>query len=602
MNLLRTPRYSAAVTLLASLLTGSVLLTTCSKTSSTSLAVRQPGNLPHDALATCTVSQAEFNTWFADGRVTLDGVVNPANSVTFPSNVNCDFYKWSEQMFLWLTSPAPAQYGGTGRIFDSPVFYDVSPAINGERVFLPHVPGQLRRLNTRVAQVGPHHLPVVIDKTGRLLEVETPSVSRNGKPRILNEKGDSIEIERIAVGADRKPVFFDRDGRVILNGKPIIRRLATGARSTLVQKFMVDNSPIFVDSAGNIIDVEQGQADNGVLRARNGSLVYYATMANDVYAYFLTAARNGSINPTPTQFPVSQTDLDKIIAFAEAHGKTLPDSIALAIELKTSWIEAAGLPDLNTYITMEATIPTYDTTNANAWIPTGQKQALLAMVGMHVVGSVNHHPEMVWSTFEHINNAPVASYTYINNSNTTVTVPRNTAGNWVFCENGSTGPFNALHMKYNPTAQSIQAQPGYTISASNSLRWKTWGSSYNTTPNQQDTSVAASNTELIAINSNIGSMLANGDIRANYIMTGSTWTLGGAAPSGSYPGGNEIGTSKLSNVTMETYQQGGDSLLTGLNCFDCHNGGSPPNYTPTNTTNVSHVFPQLLPLFPANSQ
>jgi hypothetical protein len=85
-------------------------------------------------------------------------------------------------------------------------------------------------------------------------------------------------------------------------------------------------------------------------------------------------------------------------------------------------------------------------------------------------------------------------------------------------------------------------------------------------------------------------MLASGDVRGNYVMTGATWTAGGVAPNGNFPsGGNEVGTSSLANSTMETYQQGSDTTsATGLNCFGCHSN---------NTTDVSHVFGALKPLF-----
>jgi hypothetical protein len=83
--------------------------------------------LPANAKTTCTVSAVEFADWFISGTVTVNGGVDPANSLTFPNMPNCSFYKWSEQMFLWLTSPVPAKYGGGTHVFNSPVFYDVSP-------------------------------------------------------------------------------------------------------------------------------------------------------------------------------------------------------------------------------------------------------------------------------------------------------------------------------------------------------------------------------------------------------------------------------------------------------------------------------------------
>jgi len=132
----------------------------------------------------------------------------------------------------------------------------------------------------------------------------------------------------------------------------------------------------------------------------------------------------------------------------------------------------------------------------------------------------------------------------------------------------------------------IVATSGNTISPSNTLRSKAWGAASNISPNPIDGSATASNTEIISIYNSIRGMMPSGDVRNNYFMTGSTWTIGGAAPNGS----NEVGTSKLSNTTMETFQQGPDNTTTNgsSNCFDCH---------VTNSTGVSHVFGALKSLF-----
>jgi hypothetical protein len=84
-----------------------------------------------------------------------------------------------------------------------------------------------------------------------------------------------------------------------------------------------------------------------------------------------------------------------------------------------------------------------------------------------------------------------------------------------------------------------------------------------------------------------------GDPRFNYFMTGSPWTIGGAAPTGAFNsgggGGNEVGTSQMANVTMETFQQGANSAWNlSTNCFGCHT---------SNTTSVSHMYNPLKPLF-----
>jgi len=561
--------------------------------------------IPTNPTPSCVVTPAMFASWFQSGTPAVNGVVNPANSVTFPNTGNCSFYQWSEQMFLWLTSPAPSQYGGNGRVFDSPVFYDVSAAdANGNRSFLPHVPGQLRFFNIRTSQAGPHGLPVIFDRTGRMLEVERPQVAPSGRPLIRNSAGSLVEVGRVTLGANRRPTFVDPAGRPIAP-QMAPRTTAAAARTQknplTVQRFLVGGLPIFVDPFGNVLDVEEGQAGGGgALLAQNGSLIYYTTIVNDVYAYFLTGAKTGGITPAPTQFPTTQANLNQVTTYAGQFGVTFPDANALAIEVKAAWIETANLPNAGNYITTTATIPTYDKSNPNQWVPNGQTSAQLAMVGMHVVGSAAGHPEMIWATFEHVGNTPFATYQYINTSNQTITVNQNTAGTWLFSANGAAAPFNpeiaqAACGNINGVPPSISTCPAppptVKIVPGNAIRWKAWGASFDKSPNPLDASAAASNSEVISIHNTV--TVPGGDIRNNYFMTGATWTIAGAAPTGQFnvvAGGNEVGTSFLANSTMETFQQGTSNTSgSGTNCFSCHT---------TNTTSVSHVYGALLPLTP----
>jgi hypothetical protein len=547
--------------------------------------VVDPLTLPNDPQATCTVGSTEFAGWFQSGSVTLNGVVNPADSVHFSNNPNCEFYKWSKQMLLWLTSPAPPAYGGGGgRIFDSPAFFDVSPpAADGSRTFLPHTIGVFRNFSLRAAQVGPRGLQIVFDRAGRMLEVQP--AEKGAKLQVRDAAGKLVEVEHARREKDGRLLLLDKSAKPIEMRPPQNVKIENRDNSTqLVRKFLIDGIPIFVDPTLSVIDAEQGQADDAVLQAQNGSLVYYVTIANDVFAYFATGTKDGGITPAPTQFPTSQAELDKITTFATAHGKTFPDPNALAVEVKSAWVEAAGLANLSSYITMTATIPTYDKTNPNQWTPNGQKTVQLALVGIHVVGSTAGHPEMIWATFEHFSNTPRATYSYINTSGATVSVPQNTAAGWLFAANGSTGPFNQAHMQFS--SPNIVSVAPFSISPSDTMRRKPFGGASNVSPNPLDPSTAASNTEIISINNSVSGMIASGDIRNNYVMTGATWTIGGAAPSGS----NQVGTSMLANTTMETYQQGRDtnSGNGSTNCFSCHTN---------NTTGVSHVFGALKPLF-----
>jgi hypothetical protein len=455
---------------------------------------------------------------------------------------------------------------------------------------LPHTPGFIRILGVRAAQAGPDRLPVLFDKSGRMLEIQSKVNVPGTKPSTIDISGKSIEIEHVQLGEKRNFILLDKSGAVIQPrpAPPPVKGIVTPDKSPiLVRKVIIDKLPIFIDSSGTVIEVEQGEAfTDAVLQAQNGSLIYYAIMVNDVYAYFRT--QNAS-NPS-AQFPTSSTDLNAITTFAASDGTTFPDPAALTVELKSSWIEAAGLPNLSSYITTTASIPTYDTSNPALWKPTGQKTVLLALVGMHFVGSVNGHPEMIWATFEHVGNTPNATYQYINKSGSLTTVTQDTTGTWLFASAGSNGPFNEQLMT-ETSSLGIQADPpAVKISPSNTIRWKAWGAAFDVSPNPIDGTSAASNSEIISINNSVRAMIASGDIRSNYIMTGATWTIGGAAPNS----GNEVGTSQLANSTMETYDQGTDNTLNGggggLNCLDCHSGG-------ITATQLSHIYGAIKPLF-----
>ncbi|HEX4954498.1 MAG TPA: hypothetical protein VF017_13990 [Thermoanaerobaculia bacterium] len=557
--------------------------------------------LPPDAGSSCATSltPAEFNTWFESGAVSLNGAVRPANSVLFPDTPNCSFYKWSEQMFLWLTSPAPPRYGGGGGlVMNTPAFFDVSlPDASGQRHFVPHTSGLIRAFNLRTAQRGTLDLPVVIErKTLRLLEVIPPVVSPTGKQVVSDKDGNEVEIGSVRFTQENAPVLLDVGGKEIQGPRALLRskndaeprnfekklaRFDNFDRSELVQKIVFDKRVVLLDLFGHFTETEQGQADGGVLMAQNGSLVYYSLVVNNVFALYRTM--QGATVPAGTKFPVTQPQLDAIIAFAAASGQPpVIDSEALAVEIKASWVEAAGLVDADKFIQMKAIVPKYDkVTNPDDWVPMGTQTVTLAMVGIHVVGSTGStnpsnpnggHPEMLWATFEHVSNGPAAQYNYVKKTppGGSGMVPQDTTGTWVFCANGAGAPFNEKHMEMGGPApfDHIVASPPFLIGPSNILRTMPWG---------LNGSSSTGNAEVISINNTVRSLLDPADLRRNYFHEGTTWTIFGGSPGA----GNQVGTNKLENTTMETFSQ-------GANCFSCH---------ATNTTSVSHVFNETSPLF-----
>lgn len=476
-------------------------------------AITDPVNskLPSDVMPSCVVSDSLIKSWFASGSVSKNGAVNPANSLTAVHNVNCDFYKWSEQMFLWITSPNTSGDYKDGTVMESPSFYTVSTSQNSMRTLIPH------------------------------------------------EKGKLITAEANTQKTDSR-----------------------------------------------IIDSEEAQATDDVLLAQNDSLVYYISMVNDVYAKFLEFEATQTTGAS--QFPTTQSALDSIVNYAESKGQTVKDPNTLTMEIKTSWVDTTNLKDVDSYITMKAIVPTYDTTNNKTWTPKGTTEKTLALVGIHIVGTIDGHPEMVWATFEHVNNAPNLSYEYINTDNDTITVAADTGNDWLLNGDSASGTYNQSHMQYCNSSKladsacdvlnSIYAKDNFTISPSNTKMTKPWGVANDGVPNPENATPAASNTQVISTNNSVLSWLADDDMRKNYIFIGATWTDGGAPPDAtSYSATNTkpgvaIGTSQLANSTMETYAQNGASYSTYGSCFSCHSSPSLPyGVTPPD---LSHIYSELL--------
>lgn len=549
--------------------------------------------LPADAQSLCAFDSAGFAALFATGKVTKNGLVRPANSLDFGGilDPNCRFYTWAEQMFLWTTSPASGRRNNPDEhIFDSPAFFDVSPPDSGnQRTLISHEPGTIHAMSVFGRQKGAHHLPIVMSKSGKIMEVLPPVFSKKGKQLVMNAGGDTVEVDKaFAASGTVQPRILDRSGSRIEGIKPLIPVALKD--QDIVQPIQLDNThSIFLKASGEVLETNQGEADNSVLLSQRGSLVYYSIMVNDVYAYLLTGLKTGAIIPLPDflgrvfpHFPTTSADLAQITGFARTNKVTLPDSNALAIVLKASWVEASSLRDPHHYIRVKAIVPVYKKANHDTWSFRGTKRTTLALVGLHVVGSMPNHPELIWATFEHYKNTPDAGYTYVNTSGTIVTMPRNTSGHWLFCADGAGGPFNQQYM--HMAGSNIESNPPFHISAGNTIRWKPFGNATDFFPGDEDPDVAYANTKIIALNNSVHRLLKKGDVRANYNFIGATWTFDGSDGNIN----NGAGTKRLSNTTMETYQQGNDTLSTGGTCFSCHTG---------DINHSSHIFANTRPLF-----
>jgi hypothetical protein len=242
-----------------------------------------------------------------------------------------------------------------------------------------------------------------------------------------------------------------------------------------------------------------------------------------------------------------------------------------------------------TILTYNNPVPCASKTSAN-WSPNGSREALLALIGMHVVFSTQGHPEMLWATFEHINNTPNRDYKYFDPNGHPQTQKSDIADHWMFSDSDPNATFNEARMHFDK-AGNIVADGNKPIGPSNIRRNAPWGA-----PGME----ADLNTKIISINSQFVGRLAGKDVRKSYVMIGTSWTCtAGDCSGGGDPGdvGIRQGSEQMANTTMETFYNKGSST-----CFECHQGPNMLGDPCKKTGRLSHLFGVLQPLFGRDSQ
>jgi hypothetical protein len=587
-----------------------------------------PVGLPSNPQATCIFTPAAFAAMYQGGTVTLNGAVVPANSLNNPGNlpaVNCPFFQWSDQMFLWLTSPVSGGGGPMVRTLFSPAFYQVSePDSSGRRTFVRNDPNKPLRMGLRVPKPVENRHNAVRARSGQPLALDPGTRHERGAPLIRLLRGGTARAATAVRTASGDVRLLDSAGRVLNARKAVLpppQRMTIrgpGCQSPVTppiqpiaaRRFVVRGVPVYLDRNNDVIDVaadslkdtEEGQAgSNGVLISQNsanpgsnGSLVYYMISVNDLYAYHRTMQGGAQIqDPTNITFPTTQSDMNAVVAYAAANNlPPIAHPEALAIEAKSSWVEASTVADPQNYVQVRARVPVYYQLSSKIWLPcpNQERETLLVMVGLHVVGSTFEHGEMVWATYEHSGNSGNAAYSYNSSKGLTVNVPQDSTGPWLFTPSPVPGATNVQKATWGPSSGIIAGSP---IAFSPVLRLAPWGS-------PAGLGSAGVNTMIISLNnSRIGQMPAE-DVRSNYLLHGAIWTNGGVAPSQPNPPapGNLLGSLQLANSTMETFVQGPVTQTTGTNCFSCHqsNAQTPPQATPVVT--ISHVYGDMYPLKP----
>ena len=322
-----------------------------------------------------------------------------------------------------------------------------------------------------------------------------------------------------------------------------------------------------------LTDTGQASSSSDILKTNSDpstseNTVYYSIMANDLL-----------LNTMKTYGPMANNDADS----TKLKGITFPIG---ALEMKTSWLDVTALgADSSTYFITDGKI--------------NGTPKRVALLGIHVVGIVENHPEFVWATFEHDDLAPMYDWelaTDTSDANVTSTdgYPLFTAGSTATVENITTGA------GINTNVFTVYDH-GVPVEINSDGKKEFMNTS------QTD---ALENLQNIQdLNASVKDQLT--DIWRNYFLNSSIWintegyngieeqaallvSLGGTLGDVS-PGKLPRGSAAAFNITMETYVQFGygtphlysTTVNDLMNCFSCHSA----SYTgPNSPLKISHLF------------
>ena len=137
-------------------------------------------------------------------------------------------------------------------------------------------------------------------------------------------------------------------------------------------------------------DLFRQATTNGVLVDQNGHAVFYATHMNTDFVNFVKTNQLTNLQ--------KMHDASVDLQFPKG-----------SLELKSSWKIVQKGEDTTKFYTTRAVTPLLKLAADGKTIEVdtrNTKEQTVALLGLHVVGVVEGHPEFIWATFEHDDNAP----------------------------------------------------------------------------------------------------------------------------------------------------------------------------------------------------
>lgn len=303
------------------------------------------------------------------------------------------------------------------------------------------------------------------------------------------------------------------------------------------------------------LDLIDQAGPDGVMVDRNGRAIYYSIHSDATFGDFIQS--NDLLNPDAlrafdpnTAFPVG------------------------SLTLKAAWKVVQPGEDVSTFYTRQAQIVSLATRKGKI-VATGQTTTqTVALVGFHIGGTVQGHPEMIWATFEHQRNAPDLPRPMEQMQPNDVVSDQD----WTFYQADT--PFKRCNVNAaGAGALTLNAQAQTLSPVTQVCRMVPYGGQ-KPCPSGKDCNID----NIKSMNASAQSQLA--DVWKNYFEVGAVWFVAENAlqpnctfqpnsaleciPSPTPQGAPPLltGSIRLSNSTIETFTQ---VQSTQDNCFACHN-------------------------------
>lgn len=295
--------------------------------------------------------------------------------------------------------------------------------------------------------------------------------------------------------------------------------------------------PEFKDDTNHILGGVQQANSHGILVDQNGRAVYTTLIINNVYRDFVL--KNKLYDPKALK------DVSDTLDFPTG-----------SMSLKAAWKIVEEGENTDGYYTRLAEIELLATEGNSVVIPKNpktQKNVKVALVGLHIAVVVEHHPEFIWATFEHVKNAP----NFQENQRMNQAVA---SGNFTFYKGGTTA---ADCNQNNASIISLDATSQKLTPITQVARQYRVGGGKESNQNNID-----------SLNSSVLRQIDPSSLWKNFTEVGAVWfdiDKGVLVPNWS-PNSDSIqritGSVLLSSSVIETFTQ---NVRSENECFSCHN-------------------------------